>query len=130
MIRRPPRSTLFPYTPLFRSEGNDTNEMTMPNTAAVRAIDAINIDDEGFRDALEGGVTSVVVKPGSGNPIGGQTVALKTWGGRILHEQVISDGASIKSALGGKPKRAYAEKKKPPLTRLGTPMVIREGFTK
>src|SRR3712207_8679048 len=75
MIRRPPRSTLFPYTPLFRSEGNDTNEMTMPNTAAVRAIDAINIDDEGFRDALVGGVTSVVVKPGSGNPIGGQTVA-------------------------------------------------------
>src|SRR3712207_7785400 len=24
MIRRPPRSTLFPYTTLFRSEGSDT----------------------------------------------------------------------------------------------------------
>src|SRR5665647_567048 len=34
--------------------GDDTNEMTDPNTAAVRAIDAINIDDEGFRDALAG----------------------------------------------------------------------------
>ena len=51
--------------------GNDTNEMVRPNTAAVRAIDGVNIDDEGFRDALVGGVTSVVVKPGSGNPIGG-----------------------------------------------------------
>ena len=51
--------------------GDDVNEMTGPQMAGVRAIDAINIDDEGFRDALRGGVTSVVVKPGSGNPIGG-----------------------------------------------------------
>src|SRR2546430_3862639 len=27
MIRRPPRSTLFPYTTLFRSHPNDINEM-------------------------------------------------------------------------------------------------------
>jgi imidazolonepropionase-like amidohydrolase len=46
--------------------GDDTNEMTNPNMAAARAIDAIDIEDEGFRDALSGGVTSVVVKPGSG----------------------------------------------------------------
>jgi len=111
-------------------EGNDTNEMTQPNTAAVRAIDAINIDDEGFRDALVGGVTSVVVKPGSGNPIGGQTVAIKTWGGRTVDEQVISDAVSIKSALGENPKRVYAGKDKLPSTRLGTALVIREAFTK
>jgi len=111
-------------------EGNDTNEMTKPNTAAVRAIDAINIDDEGFRDALEGGVTSVVVKPGSGNPIGGQSVALKCWGGRTIDEQVISDAVSVKSALGENPKRVYAAKNQLPSTRLGTAMVIREAFTK
>ena len=50
------------------SAGDDTNEMTGPNMAAARAIDAINIEDEGFRDALSGGITSVVIKPGSGNP--------------------------------------------------------------
>ena len=111
-------------------EGNDTNEMTQPNTAAVRAIDAINIEDEGFRDALIGGVTSVVVKPGSGNPIGGQTVALKTWGGRTVDEQVISDAVSVKSALGENPKRVYATKNQLPSTRLGTAFVIREAFTK
>lgn len=108
--------------------GDDTNEMTTPNTAAVRAIDAINIDDEGFRDALSGGVTSVVVKPGSGNPIGGQTVAIKTWGGRTIDEQVIREAVSVKSALGENPKRVYGGKNQTPSTRLGVAMIIREAF--
>jgi imidazolonepropionase-like amidohydrolase len=110
------------------TEGNDTNEMTTPNRAGVRAIDAINIDDEGFRDALEGGITSVVVKPGSGNPIGGRTVAMKTWGGRTIDEQVISDAVSVKSALGENPKRVYAAKNVTPSTRLGVAYVIRQAF--
>src|SRR3954454_24725002 len=108
--------------------GDDTNEMTTPNTAAVRAIDAINIDDEGFRDALSGGVTSVVVKPGSGNPIGGQTVAIKTWGGRIIDEQLIHEAVSVKSALGENPKRVYGGKNQTPSTRLGVAMFLREAF--
>ena len=108
--------------------GNDTNEMTTPNAAAVRAIDAINIEDEGFRDALSGGVTAIVVKPGSGNPIGGQSVAIKAWGGRTVDEQVISASVSVKSALGENPKRVYGERKQTPSTRLGTALVIREAF--
>ena len=108
--------------------GNDTNEMTGPNMAAVRAIDAINIDDEGFRDALSGGVTTIVVKPGSGNPIGGQSVAIKSWGGRTIDEQVISDSVSIKSALGENPKRVYGDQKKTPSTRLGVSLIIRQAF--
>ena len=108
--------------------GNDTNEMTGPNMAAVRAIDAIDIDDEGFRDALSGGVTSIVVKPGSGNPIGGQTVAIKTWGGRTIDEQLISDSVSVKSALGENPKRVYGGKGQTPSTRLGVAKIIREAF--
>src|SRR4051794_30404402 len=51
--------------------GNDTNEMTDPNGARFRALDGIDPFEIGFDDALSGGVTSVVVKPGSGNPIGG-----------------------------------------------------------
>jgi imidazolonepropionase-like amidohydrolase len=108
--------------------GNDTNEMTDPNTAAVRAIDAVDIDDEGFRDALSGGITSIVVKPGSGNPIGGQTVAIKTWGGRTIDEQLISDAVSVKSALGENPKRVYGGKGQTPSTRLGVAKVLREAF--
>ncbi len=108
--------------------GADVNEMTDPNGAGLRAIDAINIEEEGFRDALAGGVTSVVVKPGSGNPIGGQTVAIKTWGGRTVDEQVISDAVSVKAALGENPKRVYGDKKALPSTRLGVALVIRAAF--
>ncbi len=60
--------------------GTDTNETTRPNTAGVRAIDAIDIHDIGFDHAISGGVTTVIVKPGSGNPIGGLAVPMKTWG--------------------------------------------------
>lgn len=108
--------------------GADVNEKTDPNGAALRAIDAIRIDEEGFRDALVGGVTTAVVKPGSANPIGGQTVAIKTWGGRTVDEQVIREAVSVKSALGENPKRVYGEKNKRPATRLGVAAEIREAF--
>src|SRR5690348_10914842 len=109
--------------------GNDTNEMTDPNGARMRALDAINPADIGFRDALSGGVTSVVVKPGSGNPIGGQTVAIKTWG-RVVDEMVIKSPCSVKSALGENPKRVYGERKQLPSTRQGVAAVIRDALTK
>jgi imidazolonepropionase-like amidohydrolase len=108
--------------------GDDTNEMTDPDTSFVRAIDAVNIEDVGFVDALSGGVTTVVVKPGSGNPIGGQTVAIKSWGGRTIDEQLVSASVSVKSALGENPKRVYGEKGKTPSTRLGVAAVIRQAF--
>lgn len=108
--------------------GDDVNEMTDPNGSALRAIDAIAIDEEGFRDALVGGVTSAVVKPGSGNPIGGRTVAIKTWGGRTVDEQVIRADVSVKAALGENPKRMYGDQKKAPSTRLGVAHTIRAAF--
>ena len=109
--------------------GQDTNEMTDPNGARMRALDAINPADEGFRDALSGGVTTAVVKPGSGNPIGGQTVALKCWG-RIVDEMVVRQPCSVKSALGENPKRVYGDQKKLPSTRQGVAAVIRDAFVR
>jgi imidazolonepropionase-like amidohydrolase len=107
--------------------GNDTNEMTRPVTADVRALDAINPADLGFRDAIMGGVLSVNVNPGSGNPIGGQTVALKCWG-RTVEEMLLREPAGLKSALGENPKRVYGERKETPSTRLGVAAVIRGAF--
>ena len=44
MIRRPPRSTLFPYTTLFRSKGSELDEFLVEKI--VRAIDfGFDIDD-------------------------------------------------------------------------------------
>src|SRR5205823_4845590 len=107
--------------------GNDTNEMTDPNGARFRALDGINPADIGFHDALSGGVTSAVIKPGSGNPIGGQTVAVKTWG-RSADEMAFRTSVSVKSALGENPKRVYGEKDRTPSTRLGVAAVIRDAF--
>jgi len=104
--------------------GQDTNELTEPVTAHVRAIDAINPADMGFRDAISGGVLAVNVNPGSGNPIGGQTVAMKCWG-RTVDEMALRQPSGMKSALGENPKRVYGEQKKTPSTRLGTAAVIR-----
>ncbi|QWC84955.1 amidohydrolase family protein [Nocardioidaceae bacterium] len=109
--------------------GEDTNEMTDPVGARFRAIDAIDPANEGFRDALAGGVTSLVVKPGSGNPIGGQAVALKSWG-RVVDEMVMRSPVAVKSALGENPKRIYGEKKQTPSTRQGVAAVIRGAFVK
>jgi imidazolonepropionase-like amidohydrolase len=108
--------------------GQDTNEMTDPVTAHVRAIDAINPADLGFRDAIAGGVLVVNVNPGSGNPIGGQTIALRTWG-RTVDEMALRSPSGVKSALGENPKRVYGDKKQTPSTRLGTAAVIRSAFT-
>ena len=108
--------------------GNDTNEMTDPNGARFRAIDGIDPFELGFDDALAGGVTSVVIKPGSGNPIGGQTIGVKTWG-RTALDIVFAESVSVKSALGENPKRVYGDKGKTPSTRLGVAAVIREAFT-
>jgi imidazolonepropionase-like amidohydrolase len=109
--------------------GVDVNEMTDPNGARMRALDGINPDDEGFRDALAGGVTTVVVKPGSGNPIGGQTVAVKSWG-KTADDMLVRQPVSVKSALGENPKRVYGEKDKLPSTRLGVAAVIRDALTR
>jgi imidazolonepropionase-like amidohydrolase len=107
--------------------GQDTNEKTDPVTAQVRALDAINPADQGFRDAIAGGVLAVNVNPGSANPIGGQTVAIKCWG-RTVDDMVLREPAGLKSALGENPKRAYGERNETPSTRLGTAAVIRSAF--
>jgi len=104
--------------------GADSNELTEPVTAHVRALDAVNPADLGFRDAVSGGVLAVNVNPGSGNPIGGQTAALKCWG-RTVDEMLLRAPAGMKSALGENPKRIYGERKQAPSTRLGTAAVIR-----
>jgi imidazolonepropionase-like amidohydrolase len=109
--------------------GQDTNESTDPVTPQVRALDGINPADLGFRDAIAGGVLTVNVNPGSGNPIGGQTVAVRC-AGLTVDEMVLRAPSGVKSALGENPKRTYGERKLLPSTRLGTAAVIRDAFVK
>ncbi|MBP1326938.1 imidazolonepropionase-like amidohydrolase [Leucobacter exalbidus] len=109
--------------------GADASELARPNTAGVRIIDAVNTEDVAFADAIGGGVTTVVIKPGSGNPIGGRTVAIKTAGSRIIDDRVVRADVSVKSALGENPKRTYESRSQSPMTRLGTAHVIRQAMS-
>ncbi|MGC5047980.1 amidohydrolase [Micrococcus porci] len=105
----------------------DVNEMTDPVMAGVRALDAVDPNEPGWRDALAGGITTVNVNPGSGNPIGGQAVAMHTHG-RTVDEMVLRAPSGVKSALGENPKTVYKERGRTPSTRLGTALVIRRAF--
>ncbi len=106
-------------------EGRDYNEMTEPVTPYMRAIDGINPDEPGTRDALAGGVTTVISGPGSANVIGGESVAIKTYG-RVIDRMVIRQPAGLKVAFGENPKRVYNELKKTPMTRMGIAALLRK----
>jgi imidazolonepropionase-like amidohydrolase len=93
----------------------------------VRVLDAINPADEGFRDALAGGVLAAGITPGSGNPIGGQTVAVRCWG-LTVDDMVLRSPAGMKSALGENPKRVVGERRVNPSSRLGTAAAIRSAL--
>lgn len=107
--------------------GHDTNELTGPIQPHVRVLDAINPADEGFRDAIAGGVLAAGITPGSGNPVGGQTVAVRCWG-RTADDMVLRSPAGMKSALGENPKRVLGERRVNPSSRLGTAAAIRTAF--
>jgi imidazolonepropionase-like amidohydrolase len=107
--------------------GHDTNELTGPVQAHVRVLDAINPADEGFRDAVAGGVLAAGITPGSGNPIGGQTVAVRCWG-LTVDDMVLRSPAGMKSALGENPKRVVGERRVNPSSRLGTAAAIRSAL--
>ncbi|MFW6022422.1 MAG: amidohydrolase [Halanaerobiaceae bacterium] len=108
-------------------EGRDYNEMTDPITPHLRAIDAINPVEEGIVTARENGITTVMTGPGSANVIGGESIAIKTFG-CVVDDMVIKNPVGIKAAFGENPKRVYTEKKKAPTTRMGTAAVMREAL--
>lgn len=114
---------------VYRQEGNDVNESTEPVTPHLRAIDGINPEDLGFQDALEGGVTTVVTGPGSGNVICGENLAMKTFG-RVVDEMVIKNPIGLKVAFGENPKRVYGSQSKMPMTRMATAALFREALVK
>jgi imidazolonepropionase-like amidohydrolase len=115
------------YAELGGPAGSDGNEMTDPVTPHVRALDSLNWFDPGFDEAVANGVTAVNALPGSGNVIGGQGVAVKTWGARPS-QRILMEPSGVKMALGENPKRVYGSKNKTPSTRLGNAAVMREAF--
>ena len=108
-------------------DGEDCNEMTDPVTASLRAIDAINPYDRAFKESRDHGITTVCTGPGSANVVGGQFVALKTYG-RKVEDMIIKEPLALKAAFGENPKRVYGEQKKSPYTRMATASLLRESL--
>ena len=110
------------------SAGYDGNETAKPITGAIRAFDAVNPLQNSFEGAREGGITTVQILPGSGNPIAGLAFACKT-SGSIVDDMVVKSPTGLKGAFGENPKRAHGQsKKQAPATRMGIAAMIREYF--
>jgi imidazolonepropionase-like amidohydrolase len=109
-------------------EGDDCNEQTDPFSPHLRTIDGINPFDYCFKEARKRGITTVVVSPGSANPVAGQMVAIKTYGKRI--DDMLIKPIGMKFALGENPKQAYNDRSETPTTRMATVAIIREGLYK
>lgn len=113
---------------IYQVEGDDLNEFTEPVTPQLRALDAVNPFDMAFRDAVSGGVTTVMTGPGSANVIGGTSLVLKT-AGENYQEMIVLPEAGLKVAFGENPKRVYSEQKKMPVTRMGIAALLRQALT-
>ena len=104
----------------------DVNEVYDPITPHLRALDGINPDEIGMKEAVRAGVTTINVGPGSANPIGGKLGAIKTSGSRVVDDLIIKEPTGLKMATGENPKRVYKEQDKVPSTRMSTAGLIRK----
>lgn len=112
---------------IYRFEGNDGDEIGGPILPQLRALDAINPEDEGFEMAIRGGITTAVTGPGNNNLIGGSCAAVKMKG-KTVSEMVLREEAAFQFVLGGGPKAAYGSKSVK--TRMAESALIREALLK
>ena len=108
---------------------NDGNEMVDPVTPNAWAEHGVWPQDPGLQTALEGGVTTLQVLPGSGNLIGGRGVTLKNVAA-TTYQAMKFPGApqGLKMACGENPKRVYGSKGSAPMTRMGNVAGYRQAF--
>lgn len=111
------------------TEGDDCNENVNPVTPWLRAIDAINPMDAAFNDALQAGITSAMIGPGSANVVGGQFAFVKTHG-RCIDNMIVKEPAAMKVAFGENPKVNYSGQGASPSTRMAIAAMLREELSK
>lgn len=107
----------------------DGNESVDPITPNVWAEHAIWPQDPGFETALEGGVTTMQILPGSANLIGGRGVTVKNVAA-LGYQAMKFPGApqGLKMACGENPKSVYGRQKRAPMTRMGNVAGYRQAF--
>ena len=102
------------------SARSDGNEATDPNTAQVWAEHSIWPQDPGFNRARAGGVTTMLILPGSANLFGGRSVTLKNVPSTTMQGMKFPGAPyGLKMACGENPKRVYGGKSRLPSTAMG-----------
>ncbi len=102
------------------SARSDGNEITDPNTAQVWSEHSIWPQDPGFNRARAGGVTTLMILPGSANLFGGRSVTVRNVPS-VTMQGMKFPGApyGLKMACGENPKRVYGGRNRSPSTAMG-----------
>jgi len=83
--------------------GYDEDEVPQAMAPHLRASDAINPADSAVKQALEAGVTSTMVAPGTLGVITGQTCVIKTYG-KVVEQMTLRNPAGLMVSLTGTPR--------------------------
>ena len=109
---------------------SDGNEVTNPITSEVYAEHGVWPQDPGFDEALQGGVTTLHILPGSANLFGGRGVTLRNVPSRTVQGMKLPDAPyTLKMACGENPKRVYGSKGGPD-SRMGNIAGYRKNWIK
>ncbi|HEX9166596.1 MAG TPA: amidohydrolase family protein [Gemmatimonadales bacterium] len=97
----------------------DLNDSPMLIGPQHRFLDALDMDDAGWAEAVAGGVTTVVTGPGSGENVSGMAVVIKTFGADLSRRLLLEKGG-MKFAMGPKSRERY------PTTTMGVAANLRQ----
>lgn len=96
----------------------DLNDAPMVIGPQHRFIDALDLDDADWKEAVKGGVTTVVTGPGSGENVSGEAIVIKTFG-KDLDRRLLKEKGGMKFAMGAKSATRY------PTTTMGVAANLR-----
>jgi imidazolonepropionase-like amidohydrolase len=108
---------------------SDLSELSRPNAAQVRILDAIDAQDSAFEHALAGGVTTLQIVPGSRTLFAGRTAVLKNVPAVLARDMVFPGApAGLKMACGENPKDEFGGRDLAPTSRMGELAEMRAAF--
>jgi imidazolonepropionase-like amidohydrolase len=105
------------------AKSTDLNDSPMLIGPQHRFLDALDWNDPDFQDAVEGGVTTIVTGPGSGENVSGMAVVIKTFGTDYTKRMLLEKGG-MKFAMGPKGRSRY------PATAMGVAASLRQYLIK
>jgi imidazolonepropionase-like amidohydrolase len=111
-------------------EASDVAEISDPNAADTWVEHAVNPEDPAFAAALQSGVTTVQILPGSTPLFSGRSVIVKTVPAVTIQQMKFPGAAqALKMACGENPKSYFGgDKSRAPNSRQGEVAIVRTAF--